>query len=198
MLWIVSLMDVSFGTSLRVPIEDYSRYAGYGIGGDLGFRYFFTDRFGVGLSAGAYYHFQKRHADSIGGVWVKQNTQTNVFPASLNLLMNFYLAEGISLLISVGGGGNYAMYRYDRRVGIYDSTTTNWKVREEDGTYKVAGYLINFESAFRMTDFDVFMGVNILQTEINRVDMLTGKEKVEKSSYPVLYLGVRYYIKFGV
>jgi len=173
-------MDVSFGTGLRIPLEDYSKYAGYGIGGDIGFRYFFTDLFGVGLSAGGYYHFQRRHVDSIGGVWVKQNTQTNVFPASLNLIMNFYLAEGVSLMVSVGGGD------------------TEWKVREEDGSYKVGGYLINFESAFRMVDFDVFMGVNILNTELNRVDMMTGGEKVEKSSYPVLYLGVRYYIKFGV
>jgi len=191
-------MDVSFGTGLRIPLEDYSKYAGYGIGGDIGFRYFFTDLFGVGLSAGGYYHFQRRHVDSIGGVWVKQNTQTNVFPASLNLIMNFYLAEGVSLMVSVGGGGNYALYRYDRRVGVFDSANTEWKVREEDGSYKVGGYLINFESAFRMVDFDVFMGVNILNTELNRVDMMTGGEKVEKSSYPVLYLGVRYYIKFGV
>lgn len=191
-------MDVSFGTGLRVPLEDYSKYAGYGIGGDLGFRYFFTDRFGVGIAAGGYYHFQKQHVDSIGGVWFKQTTQTSIFPASVSLVMSFYLAEGVSLIVSVGGGGNYALYRYNRRVGVFDSASTEWKVREEDGSYKVGGYLINFESAFRMTDFDVFMGVNILNTELNRVDMMTGKEKVEKTSYPVLYFGVRYYKLFGV
>jgi len=191
-------MDVSFGVATRIPLEDYAKFVGYGVGGEVGFRYFFTDLFGVGLKAGGYYHFQRLAKDSVGGVWYKQNTQANVFPASLNLVMNFYLAEGVSLMVSVGGGGNFSLYTYDRRVGVYDSASASWNVREEEGNYKVGGYLINFEAAFRMTDFDIFMGVNILQTEINRVDMLEGKETIDKGAYPALYIGTRYFIKFGV
>ncbi len=198
MLWLVSFMDVSFGAGLRVPLEDYAHYAGYGMSGNVDFRYFFTERFGIGIAAGGAYHFQRRFADSIGGIWAKQTTQVTAFPVSLNVVMSFYLAEGVDLLVSLGGGGNYALYNYERRVGIYDSTARKWDVREDKGSYKVGGYIVNFESAVRMTDFDVFLGVHLMQTELNRVDMLTGKGMVEKASYPVLYVGVRHFILFGI
>ncbi|NPB03737.1 MAG: hypothetical protein GXO39_04915 [Thermotogae bacterium] len=198
MLWIVSFMDLSFGVGLRIPLEDYSRYIGYGTGGEIGFRYFFTDMFGAGLTVGGNYYFQKRATDSVGYVWAKQTTQLIDFPVSLNLIMSFYLSEGMYLIVSLGGGGIYSMYSYSRRVGVYDSAQTSWSVSEKEDSYKVGGYLINFESAIRMTDFDVFTGVHIIQSTLKRTDMLNGEEKEDKGAFPVLYMGVRYFLKFGV
>ncbi len=197
-MWLLGAFDVSFGVGGRFPLEDYAHFAGYGIGGEMGFRYFFTDMLGVGIKAGGYYHFQRRFKDSLPDVWYDQNFQMNQFPASFNLIMKFYLAEGVNLMVSVGGGGHYTLYFYKRRVGVYDTASGRWTITEEEDDLKGGSYLLNFEAAFRMTDFDVFTGVNIVNTPLNEFSF-TDREGVESvRSLPVFYIGVRYFLKFGV